>query len=246
MKTVTIARVIDSIWQACGVDPAATPLSSSQKAWALSKVNTELPKAWDREWWPDLMLVEQRTIATGPCIAFVTAGQTEIGAIDADNGIFESDPRVTMNPMRVSCATLYGGVIWFKDSAFEAASTVWLRFRPPCPTFSLTVWSNSTAYVAGDLVYVAATGHTYVALQSGTNKAPATETTYWAVVGFPAIFENWMALHISALRMREEDGAGRQMGWAGAELDRLSDTLVDAQEHRSRRAKVRVMGGRRG
>lgn len=240
MKTISIKRVVDAIWQAAGVDPEAVPLSASQKAWALSKVNTEMPQAWEAEWWPGLMAVEARVIAAGPKIDFVTAGQTEIGAIDADNGIFEEDPRTTLNPKRVACCTIYGDAIWFRDAAFAAGRTVYLRFRPPCPTFTLTAWSGSTAYVAGDLVWVAATGHTYKALQSGTNKAPATETTYWSVVGFPAAFEGWMALHVSALRMREEDGAGRQIGHAKQELDRLRDALVEAQERRSRRTRVRM------
>jgi hypothetical protein len=185
--------------------------------------------------------VEARVIATGPKIDFATAGATEIGAIDVDNGVFEEDPRISENPKRVKCATLYEDAIWFRDSDYAAGRTVYLRFRAPCPTFSLTVWSGSTAYVAGDLVYVAATGHTYKALQAGTNKAPATETAYWSVVGFPAAFEGWMALHVSALRMREEDGMGRQMKHADNELDRLRDTLVEAQERRSRRARVRVV-----
>lgn len=240
MKTITIKRAIDAIFQAAGLDPDANELTDSQKTWALSKVNTELPRAWEAEWWPGLMTVEQRTIATGPCITFVTSGQTEIGAIDAENGVFEEDPRINLDATRVTGCAIYNDTLWFRNTAYAAADLVWLRFRPVCPTFSLTVWASGTAYVVGDLCYVEATGHTYRSIQNGTNKAPATETAYWTVVGFPAMFEGWIALHVSALRMREEDGAARQLGHATAELDRLRDTLVDAQERRSRRVRVRV------
>lgn len=240
MKAITLKRAIDSIFKACGIDPDALPLTDSQKAWALSKVNTELPRAWEAEWWPNLMLVESRTLAAGPKIAFVTTGLTEIGAIDVDNGIFEDDPRINLDPSRVTGCTIYEDAVWFRNPAFPAGVAVYLRFRPVCPTFTLTVWAIGTAYVAGDLVYLAATGNTYKALQSGTGKNPATETTFWVVVGFPAMFEGWLALHVSSLRMREEDGASRQMAHAENELDRLRETQVEAQERRSRRVRTRV------
>jgi hypothetical protein len=241
MRVVTIASVIDAIFQAAGIDPAALPLSASQKAWALSKVNTELPKAWESEWWPGVLAVEERTIATGMLIAFETAGATRIGAIDADNGVFLVDPRTNRDAQLVKGCTIYNETLYFSDPSLSVGDKVWMRFRPPCPTYTLTVWSGATAYVAGDLAYVAATGHTYEALQAGTNKAPATETTYWRVVGVPEIFKNWLALRISALRMREEDGQGQQFGLANEELDRMKGTLIDAQFRGSRRARVRVV-----
>jgi len=241
MRVVTIKQVIDGIWQASGVDPEALPLSASQKTWALSKVNTELPKAWESEQWPALMLVEERTIVTGMLIAFVTTGANEIGAIDADNGVFLVDPRTNRDAQPVKHCTIYDESLYFSDPDLAVGSKVWLRFRPPCPTYSLTVWSGATTYAAGDLVWVSATGHTYRALQASTNKAPATETAYWVAVGVPDIFKNWLALRISALRMREEDGQGQQFGLANEELDRLRGTLIDAQFRGSRRARVRVI-----
>jgi hypothetical protein len=44
-------------------------------------------------------------------------------------------------------------------------------------------WSATRDWLAGEYCYVPATGKYYKALLAGTNKAPATETTYWQAGG---------------------------------------------------------------
>lgn len=238
-KIRTISSLINDIYRAGGIEPSVLTLTPSQLSRALVMVNVEIPNIWESEWWPDIMLVEKRTVATGPLIDFCTSGQTEIGGIDSENGISIENPLYNPAAQRIKC-NVQAGVIYFGDGMTVAGDEVWLKFRPPAPEYSLTAWSNATAYSVGDLVWLSSTGHTYRCIQGGTNKAPATETTYWVVVGVPQAFYNYLVLRVSAYRMREEDGQGAQYNRAREELERVQGSVIDGQERGSRRAIVRM------
>lgn len=234
MESDSISKLIEDIYRARGIDAAAITLSPSQIAKGLSLVNVNFPPAYESEFWPDVMRVEERTVAAGPCILFSTAGENEIGAIDAETGVTLKDPRIYPDAEIVRKVNIYSRTIWFGDEIIGEGAKVWLRFRPPVPEFCTTAWSGATAYTVGSLVWLSTTGQTYRALLDGTNKAPATETTYWAKVAVPKIFWQFLVLRCSASMMSEEDGRGSQFNAAKDELERTQGIQIDAQQRAGR------------
>lgn len=237
MKVRTITSLIEDVYRAIGIEPTQTELSASQKARVLSLVNIEMPRVWESEWWPDLMVVEERTVEAGPLVSFSATGKTTIGAIDAENGLFNEDPRFNPAAVPLKNVQIFNETLCLGDDETVAGDTVWAKFRRPAPVYTLTAWSSATAYAAGDLVWVG--GHTYKALQAGTNKDPSNQAAYWELTGVPEVFFNYLVLKCSAARMTEADGRGTQFNAAREELERIQGTLIDAQDKGPRRATAR-------
>lgn len=66
-------------------------------------------------------------------------------------------------------------------------AALWTRLTE---IYSLSTWSNSTAYVTGNEVVLNSRG--YKALQNGTNKNPATETDYWQEIEIYSVFRDYL------------------------------------------------------
>lgn len=177
------------------------------------------PDEVDSEWWEAVGDDFQRTIA------FRQDGQTEIGAVDLENGVFDRDPRI------YRMAGLVRDVIEYEDGiqviAEEAPVRPWLRFRTPPPVYSLTAWSATSDYAIEDTCYLASTGRSYKALQSSTNKSPDSQTAYWEPVDFPFFLRRWMINAVHADYCLDPIEQGKAENRAAEELERLNDTLVD-------------------
>lgn len=158
-------------------------------------------------------------------IAFDQDGETVIGSVDAQQCVFGKDPRVYRGADLISDVSVYDNSILV--SAESAPYQPWVKFRPVCPEFSLTDWASGTAYAIADLVYVASTGHTYKALQAGTNKDPTSETDYWTPVGFPRLFRVFVKHAVNADLTQDDEGRGREEQIAQRELDRLRDVQFE-------------------
>lgn len=151
-----------------------------------------------------------------PYIGLDQAGQTPIGEVVA---IYASDPDVNVsNPGKLRHTVRARGVVPL-DSA---PAIVWVRFRIRVPVFTATPWSGATAYVAGNLVFVAATEECYRALQAGTNQAPASSPSYWVKVDFPQVLADFTMRAAAADVMRADgqtEKADREQAQAFNELD---------------------------
>lgn len=60
MKTCSLKSVYEAIVLLRGIDPATAGLSATQKAIIAGYINERLRAAWERAWWPEIMLAEQR------------------------------------------------------------------------------------------------------------------------------------------------------------------------------------------
>jgi hypothetical protein len=60
MKTCTIKSVYEAIVRKRGLDPATANLSAMDRAIIAEYINDRLPEGYERTWWSDLMLAEQR------------------------------------------------------------------------------------------------------------------------------------------------------------------------------------------
>lgn len=173
-------------------------------------------------------------------IDFDQDGETEIGAVDVQNCVFDKDPRLYRFAGKVEDVWLNGGQIIV--GADEAPLQPWVRFRPVCPAFSLTAWSAATDYAIGDLCYLASTGETYKALVANTNKDPYSQTTDWEPVGFPQFLVTYVKHAVAADLTQEDEGRYKEQARAAAELERLADVLIEAQGEGRRAVFGRLKG----
>lgn len=160
---------------------------------------------------------------------YVSLDQTGLTPIGEVHRVSRSNPRT--NPR-------FPGVVTFTMDdkgilpAPLAGSLVWVEFRLRPPLFTSTAWSGGTAYVAGDVVYVAATGECYVALQAGTNQAPATQPAYWRKQNFPFVlaeFVKWAA-YADLLRTQGQNEKGNEAeAKAFNQLSQASDVALASQ-----------------
>jgi hypothetical protein len=290
MKTCTIRSVFHAILRLRGLDPATVVLSDQVKSQYAELINERLEEAWESEWWPELMLVEQREYRTTwdeelnysadnevyyetkyyrslvdsnvgkqpdtetdyweevpenemiRSIDFQQPGETEIGAADAEDCIYDRDPRIYPGTQPIPHCSILGQVILVR--AETAPAQPWARFRKIVDEHTLTAWSGSTAYAIGDLAYLesygdATVGNTYKALQASTNKNPYQHTDYWEPVLFPHFLRNYVKHAVNADLMMEEEGRYKEEARAQAILEDIKDRMIDQQVASQRRATFR-------
>jgi hypothetical protein len=174
-----------------------------------------------------------------PLDAYIERAQAGLSVIDHLLEAFDEDPRVTPSaaPQRWS---EYNGRLQFGPGSVPAS--VWLRFTVAPPQFTTTPWDAATAYVEDDLVYVAATGECYVALQSGTGQNPTTETDYWTRVEFPQFLADYSARMAFAESLTEDGQNARGDRETGRAWDLLDGQMARhaITQRQSARFSVRV------
>jgi hypothetical protein len=121
----------------------------------------------------------------------------------------------------------------------------YVRFRPESPTVSYTTWAAGTAYAAGDRVYVAADGESYLALLPSTGATPSASPTYWRAVGIPKMFADYIRLRCKAEFAADDEGKWKSAGEAEAELDRVESAYMTGTQA-DERATVRMPRRGRG
>jgi len=168
-------------------------------------------------------------------IPYEQTGKTPLGEV---KGTFRKNPRTNRN---------YPGEIGFEpsDNGIQlgdyAGAQTWIEFRIRPPEFTSDVWSDTSAYVTDDLVYLAATGECYKALQNSTDRNPATETAFWAVVEFPKLLAKYVVRHAYADALDEDgqqDKSLKEEDRAYNELLRV-ETIVFKQQRQSHRSEFR-------
>jgi len=188
------------------------------------------PASGDTAYWSEIVTGLVRYID------FQQEGETEIGKIDAKNAVFGEDPRIYRFTDKVTNCWINDGKLMVGEE--DAPAEPWIRFQPPPPRFSLTEWDDETAYAIGDLVYLAAQGESYKALQSSTNKDPYSQTEYWEPVEFPEFLMTYVKHAVNADRLLDDVAANKALGRAEAELERLYDSQIESVGE-SRRAVFR-------
>ena len=127
MKTVTVQSIVLNAASRAGLDGSSIDnLSSTTKAIMLSNLDIHLRAAWEFFDWPDLTLIESRTVTTGAeedlYIDKDTAGQTEIGEVFE---VFQDNPSTHASPREIG--------FWLDGSKIRLPSDcpdeVYVRFR---------------------------------------------------------------------------------------------------------------------
>ena len=158
-------------------------------------------------------------------ISFRQQGETEMGAVDLQNCIFDKDPRIYRFAGLVRDVISYEGGILI--SANKAPVRPWVWFRPPPPEYSLAEWSATATYAIGDIWYYATSGECYKALQPSTGKNPYSETGHWQPVDFPAFLKKFVTHGAHADYLLDPVERAKEESIVVAELASLEERLVD-------------------
>lgn len=127
MKTVTVQSILLNAASRAGLDGSSIDnLSSTTKTIMLSNLDIHLRAAWEFFDWPDLTVIEQRTVTTGAeddlYIDKEEAGQTEIGEVF---DVYQDNPATHASPRSIG--------FWLDGSKIRLPSDcpdeVYVRFR---------------------------------------------------------------------------------------------------------------------
>lgn len=127
MKTVTVQSIIQNAASRAGLDGSSIDnLSTTTKAILLSNLDIHLRTAWEFFDWPDLTLIESRTVTIGAeddiYIDKEAVGSTEIGEVFE---VFQDNPATHASPREIG--------FWLDGSKIRLPSdcpdTVYVRFR---------------------------------------------------------------------------------------------------------------------
>jgi hypothetical protein len=160
-------------------------------------------------------------------IELAQQGATVINGIDVDAGVFAVDPRIYRDAKGMRPVRIIGDALYIET--YDKIRLPWLKFRPAPSEISWTDWDSATAYAAGDLCYVAATGETYKALLPSQDVTPFDHPVNWEAVGVPAFLTTFVKHAVTGDLLQEDQGKYKQLARAEEELERLKDTLIDQQ-----------------
>lgn len=139
-------------------------------------------------------------------------------------GVYLADPRTTDRPRRVG--------FWESPDGIQmdtSATTVWIEFGLPHPRFTAVTWDAASAYVVGDLVYLAATGECYEAIQAGTGQDPSTQAAYWLKQDFPYVLAKHVKLAAIADALREDEEFDKAIAAEAKAQEALFDAIEKAE-----------------
>lgn len=206
MQTVPYKQVLHKAARLLGLDPAVNLLDGTAAA-LTQYINTALAIGWRHYPWPDLQIIEERTV-TNSTIA-------DPSSIDMLLDVWAADPRTTPGAEPLTWTEVAGN--YYLPRPLES---VWVRYSSAPTVHTYEPWSATTTYEAGDLA-LGTDGNTYQSLAITTGSNPLTSPTSWALVEFPAFLADYcarMALADSltedgqnARAMREQDNAWLQL-----------------------------------
>jgi hypothetical protein len=234
MRTVTFKKVNAAAWYAMGVDPDTADLSAAQKERMAGHLERRLREAIEKDWWPELTILEERDVTSG----MVDPDETDCTPIGEVQAVFQADPRETKNVYQMAFWLDPDGIVVGSD----APDSVFVSFRGRPELLTTTAYAAGTAYVVGNYVYYDTTGEVYRCIKDGTGKTPGTETTYWVKVDMPWIFKDWLRLAAAAdeLAFQRDYEKGKELlGDAYMELERVH-SVAFAQQGQVGSATVRV------
>src|SRR4030095_1964763 len=87
---------------------------------------------------------------------------------------------------------------------------VFVRYLIPAEQFTTFPYIPTRTYLRGDVVYLAAQGECYQALQIALNKDPVTETSYWRRCLMPEVLAQYVKAGAYADTLRETDTSGER------------------------------------
>ena len=176
-------------------------------------ITAAVRRAYEHEFWPEIMVIEERTPDEFNVVEQAEDGKQEI---DVVQGFFATEANARNFTCLLPAERIPSG--WILQNAAE---TVFVRYRPPAPRFTRAKWDKDRTYEPNDVCYVDTKGKCYRSIKSGTNEYPETAPTYWVEQAFPGFFEQFVQYAAAADAWRFE----RQWSQAGEMESRAQDIL---------------------
>lgn len=167
-------------------------------------VSMALADAWEMVPWPDVVVIEERTIPGG-VLSHVAVGYTEIGEI---LGVYNANPRVTRMVKEYDFIT--GNEETFLP---QGPASAFIEFRKRCPRLFGEPYSAATSYVATtDQMYFTDGNFHGCIVGTVPGDTPVTQPASWAVVQIPWIFREFLAFEAVSHYIGGTDGQTEKMG----------------------------------
>jgi hypothetical protein len=121
--------------------------------------------------------------------------------------VFRDNPATVKPPRKLVHRPTENGIQIYDASGLL---TVFVRYLMPAERFTTFPYIDSRTYLRGDVVYLAAQGECYRAIQITQGKDPATETLYWRRSLFPEVLAQYVKAGAYADCLRESDTSGER------------------------------------
>ena len=132
-------------------------------------------------------------------VAFDQICRRQIGEV---LDVYANNPAICKPPRQLTHRPTENGIQIYDAGGL---STVFVRYLIPAERFTTFPYIASRTYLPGDLVYVAAQGESYKALQVTMGNDPATAYSYWRRCLLPAVLAQYVQLGTYADCLRESD-----------------------------------------
>jgi len=241
MQTLKFSNVIYGVAQLAGLDRDNLPGHFFKQVRDLA--NSRVAFAWETEYWPDLLRIEELTVTTTDSVSTI-AYPTDAGEILE---VYNKNPRKTTLHSSVGFVLYDDGTDSDTNSGktvtvFSTTSPLYVEYRITRPELNGDSGYNaSTAYADDTQIYYPTTGHFY----TRKNNTGGTETgilpeadspdTNWDKALVPKIFENYLIRGIYADYLR----ANGQPEVAGAE-DRNAEGIITMEADKVYRQQGQV------
>jgi len=235
MRTVSFKSVLYGAAARLGLQPYnESGIDKSKKYELVNALNDRVAEGWDWDWWPELMVCEQRTLSTAETTSvryapWVATGKTTIGTV---KNVYRRHPLYSRAPDRLPHIINADGVV-LNDLAPD---DVWIMFRKRVPMFTAQDYASTTNYAVDDLCYyeskIYPAGECYICIQAGTGETPPSSTEYWTKIDFPAWLKSYViqGVYADCLDDEDQETARWKAGQKAEELIiRTADTIMGQQ-----------------
>jgi len=146
-------------------------------------IGRRLREAWESNFWPELMVVEERTISS-KTIPYEETGKSDLGEVQR---ITDADPRTTYSLTDYEFNLTASG---FNIPGYTSdATSLWVTYRKQAPELTGSNWAEGS-YISGAQVYHTTQGDFYD--QDGAvNTSMEPPDSPWVRVDFPYIFKSF-------------------------------------------------------
>lgn len=230
MRTVNFAEaIVFPILDRQGYDPVLDLFQDYANA--LDRfVNAWVRKCWDFADWPELSLIEARTV-TDNLVPY--DDPTPMGKILK---VYLVDPQLHDGPFDIPFR-LYPTAIHI---GYDHGRQVWVKFMTRPNVYTLKPYDITFTYGLNEVVYDPFSGNDYKSLQATNTGQNLTDPAWWSVVPFPYVFATVVMRGAYSDALRNEGQSAKAQGEEQAAMLELQiaekanlgsryDTLTDQQ-----------------
>ena len=145
-------------------------------------ISRRLREAWESQFWPELMVIEERTVSSNDTFPYSATDKTDIGEVLR---VTDADPRETYKLKTYDFNLTDAGV---NIPNISTTATAFIEFRKRAPMLTGSTWASGT-YTAGTQVYHSTEGDFFDTASSTSAEPPASP---WVKLDIPWIFKAYL------------------------------------------------------